>query len=321
LVRRVRIVFLGTPQAAVPSLQALLDAHLRPLLVVTQPDRPAGRGRRRATPPVKQLALESGLEVHQPEKVRGRAFRERLEHCRPDLIVVVAYGRILPLRVLELASRGAVNLHFSLLPRYRGAAPVQWALARGETVTGVTTMLMNERMDEGDLLLARKVPIEDGEHAPALAARLALQGAALLVETVGALGRGELLPEPQNHDEATLAPMLRREDGQIDPGLDAAEIERRVRGFDPWPGVWLSRDGRRLRLNDVRALGEEPVNAPPGRLLELRADGMVMACGGGSRLLLRNVQPEGKRPLAARDAVNGRQIAPGDRLERIGQSD
>jgi methionyl-tRNA formyltransferase len=321
LERRVRILFFGTPQTAVPSLKALLDARLRPLLVVTQPDRPAGRGRRRTASPVKQLALENGLDVHQPEKVRTRSFRDRLERHRPDLIVVVAYGRILPPRVLELPPHGAVNLHFSLLPRYRGAAPVQWALARGETVTGVTTMLMNERMDEGDVLLAREVPIEDEEHSPALAARLALHGASLLLETVEALGRGESVPKPQNHDLATLAPLLQREDGQIDPGLDALDIERRVRGFDPWPGVWLSRNGKRLRLNDVRALGEEPVSDPPGRLLELRPDGMVMACGGGSRLLLRKVQPEGKRPLTAGDAVNGRQIAAGDRLERIGQPD
>jgi methionyl-tRNA formyltransferase len=317
----VRIVFLGTPPTAVPSLETLLDARLRPVLVVTQPDRPAGRGRRPTIPAVKRSALDNGLDVYQPEKVRGRSFRERLQQCRPDLLVVVAYGRILPPRVLELAGLGAVNVHFSLLPRYRGAAPVQWALARGETVTGVTTMLMNERMDEGDVLLAREVPIEDREHAPSLAERLALHGAALLVETIEKLNLGELTPRPQNHEEATVAPLLRREDGEIDPGLDAVEIEGRVRGFDPWPGVWLSRDGRRLRLTEVRALDEEPTPDSPGRLLELRADGMVMACGGGSRLLLESIQPEGKRPLAARDAVNGRQIASGDRLERIGARD
>lgn len=312
-----RIVFLGTPLAAVPTLQTLIEAGHRPVLVITQPDRPAGRGRRPQAPPVKQLALEHGLEVEQPEKVRGRVFRERLEQCRPDLLVVVAYGRILPLRVLELAARGAVNVHFSLLPRYRGAAPVQWALARGETVTGVTTMLMNEKMDEGDVLLAREVPIEDGEHAPALGERLAVAGAALLMETLEGLSRGKLVARRQDHDRATLAPMLKREDGQIDPGLDAEEIERRVRGFDPWPGVWLSRVGRRLRLIDVRAMGEDPVAEPPGTLLELRSEGMLMACGDGSSLLIKIVQSEGKRPMTARDAVNGRQIAPGDRLEPI----
>lgn len=321
MVRRVRIVFLGTPRAAVPSLQILLDAGHRPELVVTQPDRPAGRGRRPTAPPVKQLALEHGLEVYQPEKVRGRSFRERLEQCRPDLLAVVAYGRILPVRVLELADHGAVNVHFSLLPLYRGAAPVQWALARGETVTGVTTILMNEKMDEGDILRVQEVPIEDEEHAPALGERLAHVGATLLIETLEGLSRGELVPRAQDHDQATLAPMLKREDGEVDPGLDAVAIERRVRGFDPWPGVWVSRKGRRLRLRDVRALDEDSVNEDPGRLIELRPEGMVMACGGGSCLLIRIIQPEGKRPLAARDAVNGRQIAPGDRLERIPGSD
>ncbi len=242
-----------------------------------------------------------------------------MEQCRPDLLTVVAYGRILPLPVLELAPRGAVNVHFSLLPRYRGAAPVQWALARGETVTGVTTMLMNERMDEGDILLSRRVAIEKEEHAPALAARLARCGASLLVETLDKLSRGGLTPQPQCHSEATLAPILRREDGEVGPGLDAVEIEGRVRGFDPWPGVWLSRRGKRLRLTDVLALREETTREPPGRLLELRPEGMVMACGGGSVLLLRSIQPEGKRPLTLREAVNGRQIAPGDRLDRIGE--
>jgi methionyl-tRNA formyltransferase len=316
----VRTVFLGTPETAIPSLQALIDHELSPLLVVTQPDRPAGRGRRTAIPPIKQLALENGLEVFQPDRVRGRSFRERLERCRPDLLVVVAYGRILPGRVLELAPRGAVNVHFSLLPKYRGAAPVQWALARGERVTGVTTMLMNERMDEGDVLLSREVPIEDGEHAPALAARLARLGADLLTKTVLGIRQGELTPEPQDHEQATLAPILKREDGEIDPSLAAREIEGRVRGFDPWPGVWLWREGRRLKLKDVLTLDESRVDAPPGQLLELRDEGIVMACGNGSRLLIRAVQPEGKRPLTARDAVNGRQIAVGDRLERIGES-
>jgi methionyl-tRNA formyltransferase len=317
----VRIVFLGTPGAAVPSLQTLLDAGQKPELVVTQPDRPAGRGRRPTAPPIKQLALEHGLDVYQPEKVRVRSFRERVAQCRPDLLVVVAYGRILPMRVLELAGHGAVNVHFSLLPRYRGAAPVQWALARGEALTGVTTILMNEKMDEGDVLMAREVPIEDEEHAPALGQRLAQVGATLLAETLDGLSRGELVPRRQDHELATLAPMLTRDDGRVDPGLDAVEIERRVRGFDPWPGVWLSRSGKRMRLNDVRALDEDPVSDLPGRLLELRPEGIVMACGGGTRLLIRVLQPEGKRPTVARDAVNGRQIASGDRLERIPGSD
>jgi methionyl-tRNA formyltransferase len=302
-------------------LQALLDSGHRPVLVVTQPDRRAGRGRRPSVPPVKQLAIEHGLEIDQPSKVRGRAFRERLHDCRPDVLVVVAYGRILPTRVLDLPRLGAVNVHFSLLPLYRGAAPVQWALAHGETVTGVTTMRMNEKMDEGDILLVRELPIAEGEHAPALAERLARVGAELLLETLDGLSHGTLTPRPQDHERATLAPMLRREDGEVDPGLEAVEIERRVRGFDPWPGVWMALRGKRIRLIDVEVVHEAPAVEPPGTLLGLRPEGMVMACGGGSRLAIKILQPEGKRPLTVRDAVNGRQIASGDRLERIIQSD
>lgn len=310
-----RVVFFGTPGAAVPSLHALLEAGHELPLVVTQPDRPAGRSRRPAPPPVKRAALERGLELLQPAKVRGAAFRERLAACRPDFLAVVAFGRILPSRVLALGKSGAVNVHFSLLPAYRGAAPVQWALARGETTTGVTTMLMNERMDEGDVLMQREIQIAPGEHAPELEERLARIGAALLVETLREVRAGRLEPRAQDHTRATLAPLLSRADGEIGPDLSAAEIEGRVRGFDPWPGVWLSRAGKRLRLVDVRALEKTAPGPPAGSLVELTREGLLMACGGGTRLLLLRVQPEGGRPLGARDAVNGRHLRVGDRLE------
>lgn len=315
-----RIVFFGTPPTAVPSLEALLDAGHRPSLVVTQPDRPAGRGRSPVAPPVKRAAVEHGLDLVQPGKVRTRAFRERLAACEPDLLVVVAFGRILSSRVLGLARHGAINVHFSLLPRYRGAAPVQWALARGESLTGVTTMLMNEKMDEGDILMVREVGIEPGEHAPSLQERLSRVGAELLVETLDELRGDSLEPRPQDHSAATLAPLLERKHGYVDAGHPASEIEGRIRGFDPWPGVWLSRGGRRVRLVDARALDEKPVSAPPGSLLELRDEGMVMACGEGTSLLLFQVQSEGRRVLGVRDAVNGRQLAVGDRLERISET-
>jgi methionyl-tRNA formyltransferase len=311
----VRVVFLGTPDAAVPSLDALIEAGHEPVLVVTQPDRPSGRSRRPLPPPVKRAALAHGLEVFQPTRVRGAAFRERLAADRPDLLVVVAYGRILPARVLALGSAGAVNVHFSLLPAYRGAAPVQWALAGGETVTGVTTMLMNEKMDEGDILLQRETAIEPGEHAPALEHRLAGIGAALLVETLGELGAGTLTPRPQDHARATLAPLLSRADGAIRPDLRAEAIEGRVRGFDPWPGVWLSRGGKRLRLVEARALEGSAPGVPAGSLTELTREGLLMVCGEGTRLLVSRVQPEGGRVLEARDAVNGRHLRAGDRLE------
>jgi len=311
----VRVVFLGTPGVAVPALDALIEAGHDVALVVTQPDRPAGRSRRPLPSAVKQAALERGLELFQPVKVRGAAFRERLAAGRPDILVVVAYGRILPGPVLALGPGGAVNVHFSLLPAYRGAAPVQWALARGEAVTGVTTMLMNEKMDEGDILLQREVAITPGEHAPALERRLADVGSTLLVETVRDLQAGRLVPRRQDHSAATLAPLLSRADGEIAPDLRADEIEGRVRGFDPWPGVWLARAGRRLRLVEVRAAQGLDPGQPPGSLTELTREGLVMVCGGGTRLLLVGVQPEGRRVLGARDAVNGRHLQVGDRLE------
>lgn len=310
-----RLVFLGTPRAAVPPLHALIEAGHDVALVVTQPDRPVGRSRVPRPPAVKQFALERGLPLFQPRKVRNRAFREKLASAAPDLLAVVAYGRILPGAVLRVGPFGAVNVHFSLLPAYRGAAPVQWALAHGESVTGVTTMQMNERMDEGDLLLQREVLVGPGEHAPSLEERLAGVGAELIVDTLRGLERGTLAPRPQDHDRATLAPPLTRGDGEVSPAMLAGEIEGRIRGFDPWPGVWMFRGGRRIRLIDGRAVEGRDHDAPPGTLTELTPEGLILVCGAGTALLLERVQPEGRRVITARDAVNGRQLGVGDRLE------
>jgi methionyl-tRNA formyltransferase len=314
----VRIVFLGTPGVAVVSLKALLAAGHDVPLVVTRPDRPLGRSGRPAPPPIKRAASELGLELCQPTKVKGRAFLEKLAQYRPDVLAVVAYGRILSRGVLELAPAGAVNVHFSLLPKYRGAAPVQWALANGERTTGVTTMLIDEQLDTGDILLQREVPIEPGEHAPSLQERLAKVGAALLVETMARMGTGSLDRRPQDPARATLAPVLRRVDGEVDPGLAASEIEGRVRGFDPWPGVWLGRAGKRLRWVDATDTGRVDPETDPGTVLELEGEGLIVACGGGTLLRVTSIQPEGRRVMTARDAVNGRQIRPGDRLNQLG---
>jgi methionyl-tRNA formyltransferase len=313
----VKLVFLGTPGVATVSLAALLDAGHRVELVVTQPDRPVGRSRTPSAPPVKRVALERGLEVTQPSRVRTRSFRERIAAVGADALVVVAYGRILSARALAIAPHGAINVHFSLLPAYRGAAPVQWALARGERSTGVTTMAMNERMDEGDLLLQRETVIGAGERAPQLAGRLARIGADLLLETLAGLASGTVRRRPQDPDGASYAPLLRPRDGDADPAWSAETLEQRTRGFDPWPGVWLRRAGRRIKLVDVLATAAPPDTAAPapGTVVDGGPDGPVMVCGAGTRLVLRRVQLEGARPVDGRDALNGRQLAIGDRLE------
>lgn len=310
-----RIVFLGTPNAAVPTLEALVRAGHDVVSVVTQPDRPAGRSRRPQPPPVKQVALAAGLQVLQPERVRTLSFRRQIEALAPDVLVVVAYGRILGPRLLATPRLGPVNLHFSLLPAYRGAAPVQWALARGEGSTGVTSMQMNERLDEGDVLLQREVPIEPDEHAPALESRLAATGAALMLETLAGLEAGTLDARPQDHERATYAPILTRADGHGDATLEARLLEGRVRGFDPWPGLWFLCRDRRMRVVAARAEEGPPLDAAPGDVIAAPDGGLFLACGAGTRLRLLRVQPEGGRPLAITDAVNGRRIAAGDRFD------
>lgn len=313
-----RIVFLGTPRSAVPFLDVLLDAGHDVPLVVTRPDRPVGRSPEPRPTPVKIRALERGVEVLEPNTARGPKFLARLRDARPELLVVVAYGRILRRAVLDVAPHGAINIHFSLLPRYRGAAPVQWALARGETITGVTAMRLDEGMDTGDVLGSERVEIRPGEHAPALQDRLVAVGVGLLRETVDRIARAEVVATRQDHAAATHAPMLTPEDGRVDPAEDASAIEGKVRGFDPWPGVWLAREGRRIRVLEARAVDAAAGGAEPGTVLALDGEALRVACGGGSVLEILRLQPEGRRPMASRDAVNGRQVAPGDRLARVG---
>lgn len=307
---------MGTPQTAVPALDALLVAGHDVLLVVTRPDRPAGRGRSSQPPPVKEFASSRGLRLLQTDTVRSPEFLEAVTSVSPDLLAVVAFGRILPRRILDAAQHGAVNVHFSLLPAYRGAAPVQWALASGEDVTGVTTFRIDEGLDTGDLLGRRPVEIAAGEHAPALLSRLADAGAALLVETLGGLAAGSIRPMPQDHDRATMAPRLTVEDGRWASSWSARELEGRVRGFDPWPGVWAERSGKRIRLVDAHALPDAVTEDEPGTVLGLHGEALRLGCAGGTVAVVDSVQPDGGRVLRARDAVNGRLLRPGDRIER-----
>jgi methionyl-tRNA formyltransferase len=307
---------MGTPETALPSLDAILAAGHDVPLVCTQPDRPVGRRSAAQPSPVKVLALARGLHVIQPEKVRTPQFLEAIAGASADVLAVVAYGRILTRQVLDVARHGGINLHFSLLPAYRGAAPVPWALARGEGTTGVTTFRIDEGLDTGDLLGQRSVAIAKGEHAPALLERLSVEGASLLVATLQGLSHGSIVPRRQDHGAATTAPLLTREDGRWDPAWTAKELEGRVRGFDPWPGVWTSRVGRRLRISGAEALPDAGAVEAPGVVLSADALGVRVACARGTVARVDAVQPEGGRVMGAREAVNGRLLAPGDRFER-----
>ena len=306
------LIFMGTPGFAVPSLRALLDAGAPILLVITQPDRPKGRGRRVAASPVKQLALERGLPVYQPKKVKSAEAVERIKALGPSCLVVVAYGQLLSAEILEIPPLGAVNVHASLLPKYRGPAPIHWALIQGETETGVTTMFMDAGMDTGDILLQRKAVIQPGETAGSLHDRLAEEGARVLVETLDLLKRDSLEPRVQDSSQATYAPMLAKEDGKVDWHEDAKQICCRIRGMDPWPGSFTLWQGKRLKLFGCRALSIS-TQAEPGTVIAATADGLKVAAGEGA-VLIETVQLEGGRPLAVPDFLKGRQFQVEDKL-------
>jgi methionyl-tRNA formyltransferase len=297
------IVFCGTPQFAVPTLQALVDDGFRVRLAVTQPDRPSGRGMELTAPPVKQLAQRLGIQVTQPDKIRNNLeFRARLEEIRPEVIVVVGYGRIIPQWMIDLPPLGNINLHGSLLPKYRGAAPVQWAIAMGETVTGVTTMRIDAGLDTGDILLQRDMPIAQEDTAETLAPRLSKIGATLMVDTVRGLKAGTITPRKQDDTQATPAPILKKEDGLIDFHRSAREIWNRLRGFQPWPGAHTTFRGKNLNVWSAQPVQSEP-NAP-GQI-KLDRDRLLVGCGGSTVLELLAVQPEGKKRMPARDFVHG----------------
>ncbi len=306
------LIFMGTPGFAVPSLRALLDAGAPILLVVTQPDRPRGRGRRVVSSPVKQLAQEKGLPVYQPEKVRSPEAVEHIAAQESACIVVVAYGQLLPTEILEMPPLGAVNVHASLLPKYRGSAPIHWALIRGEMETGVTTMLMDAGMDTGDILLQRKAVIQPEETAGSLHDRLAEAGARVLVETLDLLKRGALEARAQDNSQATYAPMLAKEDGRVDWRQDAKRICCHIRGLDPWPGGFTYWQGKRLKIFGCRAL---PVSstAEPGTVIAAADNGLQVAAGKGA-VLIETLQLEGGRPLAVTDFLRGHQLQVEDKL-------
>ena len=303
-----RIVFFGTPDFAVPSLRALLDGTDPVVAVVCQPDKPAGRAQHLSTPPVKQLALHAGVPVLQPEKLRTPDFAATLRPLAPDLIVVAAYGKILPTALLDLPVHGCINVHASLLPKFRGAAPIQWAILRGETVTGVTIMQMNERMDAGDLLLQRQTPIGPDETYGELQARLAELGAAALHEALAQLHAGTLQRQPQHEANVTLAPMVQKEDGRIDWMEPAVSIARKVRAFNPWPSAFTALDARRLKIHRARATSTAA--ALPSGTVVATADGIEVATSSGT-VVIDELQLEGRKRLTAAEFIRGGAIGIG----------
>jgi len=308
----VRLVFCGTPQFAVPTLKQLLGAGHSIELVITQPDRVRGRDQAPSPPPVKVLAGEAGLPVMQPEKIKNNLdLRARLEAISPDAIIVVAYGRIIPEWMLNLPRWGNLNLHASLLPKYRGAAPIQWAVANGETVTGATTMRIDQGLDTGEILLQREMSIGPGQTAEQLFPLLAQSGASLMIETLDALQAGRISPIAQDDAASSLAPILQREDALVDFARSAVEIYNRWRGFQPWPGAYTFFRGKKLTLH--RLIPAESIAVPPAELVVER-DRLFVGAGSATCLELLEVQLEGKKRMPAADFLRGTAPRPHEKL-------
>src|SRR5215470_13956980 len=308
-----KIVFMGTPAASVPTLRRCLDDGHQIVAVWTQPDRPSGRGNKIALSPVKQFAVERGLNVYQPARIKTEETKSLFRSHDADAAVVVAYGRILPEEFLTAPQRGCINVHFSLLPLYRGASPVNWAIVNGETETGVTTMFIEPTLDTGPILLQRKTEIGETETAPELMKRLSEIGAELLSETLGRLD--DLTPRPQRDQDASFAPVLKKEDGLIDWSMNAAAIARRVRGFQPWPNAYTNLHSKRVVIWRAEPIQMAPRYPPLGKVVHAFGDHLVVGCSENTLLELIEVQPEGRKRMSARDLRNGMHVKTGDQLE------
>ncbi len=304
---------MGTPAAAVPTLERIVADGHDVVAVYTQPDRPAGRGNKLSAPPVKEKAIELGIPVFQPEKVRTQEALEVFRSHQADVAVVVAYGRILPAGFLSAYPKGAVNVHFSLLPKLRGAAPVNWAIANGDRTTGITTMKMDEGLDTGDILLQQETPIAENETSIGLMERLAKMGAELLAETLDRLD--EISPVVQDHEQATLAPILKRSDGEIDWSLPAEQIANRVRGFQPFPGSFTSFRGEKLTIWTAESSSNASSFAS-GEIGEIEKGAIIVGCGGETALRITELQQQGRKRLSARDLLNGVHIEKGERFSQ-----
>lgn len=308
------LVFCGTPQFAVPTLQALIREGFTIQLVLTNPDEPSGRGYERRPSPVKRVAEEHGLVVFHPTRLRDRFTQAFLSSFRPDVIAVVAYGHIFPPWMIDLPRLGCVNLHASLLPKYRGAAPIQWAIIRGERITGVSTMKMDPGLDTGDVLLQRQIEIADEDTTETLSERMGPMGARLMVETLRGLDRAEIKPRPQEHHLATLAPLLKKEDGQIDWSLTAEEIARRVRGLRPWPGAYTRFRDKTLHLWAANAVQARPESAIDPGVAVAEGGRLLVGCGHGTVLEIREAQLAGRKRMPTRSFLNGVRLAAPEKL-------
>jgi len=305
-----RIVFMGTPEFSVPSLKALLTSEHSVVGVVTQPDRPKGRGQELTASPIKQLAVQHKIPILQPLKMKDPAFLDALSAWKPDLIAVTAFGRILPKVILDIPPRGCVNVHASLLPKYRGAGPIQWALIRGEQETGITTILMDEGMDTGAMLLQERAAITPDDTAGTLSSKLADIGGRLLLDTLARIQNGTVTPQPQDQSQATMAPLLKKEDGLLDWTLPAIDLANRVRGLSPWPGAYTYFGEDRWVIWKSQALDRSTTAVPPGTIMDATKEGLIVATGSGV-LRIMEFQPANSRRMSVAQYLAGHTLVPG----------
>jgi methionyl-tRNA formyltransferase len=310
-----RVVFCGTPAFALPSLRRLVaEQDFKIEAVITQPDRPRGRGQERASSPVKEEALEAGLHVYQPEKMKSDSAIEFFRRLVPDVVVIIAYGQIIPVQLLDVPRLGWINLHASLLPRYRGAAPIQRAILAGETRTGLTTMRIDAGLDTGPTLMRQEIDIGPDETAPELARRMAEAGAPLVVDTLRKLNRGEIVPVPQEHTQATLAPPLKKEEGQIEWSRPAQQIYNRIRGLEPWPGAFTRFRGQLCQIRGRPATAPPEISGGAPGTITVSGGKLFVACGEETFLCAETLQLEGRKRVSAREFANGARLSAGDRF-------
>lgn len=308
--RTASVVFMGTPSFSVPFLDALLKSERAVAGVITQPDKPKGRGRKLMPPPVKEYALAHKIPILQPAKLSAPIFAESIKKIQPQYIIVVAYGKIIPPEILKIPEKGCINVHASLLPEYRGASPIQWAIIHGRTYTGVTTMIMDEGLDTGDILLQERVEINRSETAGSLSTKLSDIGVNLLIRTLDGLDRGKIVPQPQDHGKASYAPLLKKEDGLIDWRDTSEDIYNKIRGFDPWPGAYTFYQGDRWGIWKAEVLKRHIPSHTPGEITEVQPEGIIVATGD-SALKITEIQVEGKRRMGVGEYLRGHRLEGG----------